>query len=98
MAKTRGEFTDLLIQKGVLASDQLTEARGMAQQTGAKLQETLVRLGYATTEQVVSAIAEVSGLQFIDLTDVTIPAAVVELVPESVARENVVLPLSQDGN
>ena len=48
MAKTRGEFTDILIQKGILAPDQLTEARGMAQQTGAKLNDTLVKLGYAT--------------------------------------------------
>ena len=35
-------------------------------------------------------------MQFVDLTEVTIPPAVIELVPESVARENVVLPLSQD--
>src|SRR5262249_21296495 len=97
MAKSRGEFTDILTQKGILSPDQLTEARGMAQQTGAKLNETLVRLGYATQEQVISAIAEASGLQFIDLTNVTIPAAVIELVPESVARENVVLPHSQEG-
>jgi type IV pilus assembly protein PilB len=97
MAKSRAEFTDLLIQKGILAPDQLTEARGMAQQTGAKLQDTLVKLGYATPEQVISAIAEASGLQFIDLTNVTVPAAVIELVPESVARENVILPLMQEG-
>ncbi len=43
-----------------------------------------------------SAVAEFHGMQFVDLTEVTIPAAVVELVPESVARENVVLPLSQE--
>jgi type IV pilus assembly protein PilB len=43
-----------------------------------------------------SALAEFHGMQFIDLTEVTIPAAVVELVPESVARENVVLPMSQE--
>jgi type IV pilus assembly protein PilB len=98
MAKTRTEFTDLLVQKGFLAPDQLTEARGMAQQTGAKLQDTLVKLGYATQEQVIGAIAEASGLQFIDLTNVTVPSAVIELVPESVARENVILPLTQEGS
>ena len=43
-----------------------------------------------------TAIAEFHGMQFVDLTDVTIPPAVIELVPESVARENVVLPLAQD--
>ena len=97
MAKSRGDFTDILVSRQLISPDQLAEARNMSQQTGAKLQDTLVKLGYATQEQVISAIAEVSGLQFIDLTDVTIPAAVIELVPESVARENVVLPLTQEG-
>src|SRR5437016_2637862 len=43
-----------------------------------------------------SAIAEFHCLQFVNLAEVTIPASVIELVPESVARENVVLPMSQD--
>jgi type IV pilus assembly protein PilB len=96
MAKARGDFTDILLRRQVLSPDQLEEARSIGQQTGAKLNETLVKLGYATTEQVISAMAEFHGMQFVDLTEVTIPAAVVELVPESVARENVVLPLSQE--
>ncbi len=96
MAKTRGDFTEILIRRQVLSPDQLTEARGIQTQTGAKLQDTLVKLGYVTAEQVMSAVAEFHGLQFVDLTEVTIPSSVVELVPESVARENVVLPMSQD--
>src|SRR5258708_13837356 len=43
-----------------------------------------------------SALAEFHGLQFVDVTEVTIPSWVGELVRESVARENVVLPMSQD--
>jgi type IV pilus assembly protein PilB len=43
-----------------------------------------------------SAIAEFHGLQFINLDEVQIPPSVIELVPESVARENIVLPLSQE--
>jgi type IV pilus assembly protein PilB len=96
MAKSRGDFTDVLVERQVLSSDQLGEAKSMSQQTGAKVQDTLVRLGYATPEQVMSAVAEFHGLQFVDLTEVTIPQAVIELVPESVARENVVLPMAQD--
>src|SRR5690349_1147951 len=96
MAKSRGDFTDILVSRGMLSPDQLGEAQAMSQQTGAKVQDTLVRLGYATPEQVMSAVAEFHGLQFVDLTEVTIPQAVIELVPESVARENVVLPMAQD--
>ncbi len=97
MAKSRGDFTEILLRKQLVSADQLEEARNVAQQTGAKLNEVLVKLGYANNEQVMSAIAEFNGIQFIELTEITIPPAVVELVPESVARENVVLPLSQEG-
>src|SRR5579883_942437 len=96
MAKTRGDFTDILVRRQILSPDQLEEAKGLMQSAGIKMQDALVKLDYATMEQIMTAIAEFHGLQFIDLTEVTIPAAVVELVPESVARENVVLPLSQD--
>jgi type IV pilus assembly protein PilB len=96
MAKTRGDFTDILVRRQILSPDQLEEAKGLQQSAGIKMQDALVKLEYATAEQIMTAVAEFHGLQFIDLTEVTIPAAVVELVPESVARENVVLPLSQD--
>jgi type IV pilus assembly protein PilB len=97
MAKTtRGDFTDILVRKQLLGPDQINEAKNLQQQTGAKLQDAIVKLGYATTDEVMSAIAEFHSLQFVNLTEVTIPASVVELVPESVARENVVLPMAQE--
>src|SRR5579884_1335000 len=96
MAKSRGDFTDILVRRQILSPDQLEEAKSLQQSSGVKMQDALIKLEYATMEQIMTAVAEFHGLQFIDLTEVTIPAAVVELVPESVARENVVLPLSQD--
>src|SRR5438876_4456940 len=96
MAKTRGDFTDILVRKQILGPDQVQEARNVQREAGMKLPEAIVKLGYATADQVMSAVPEHHGLQFVDLTEVTIPPAVIELVPESVARENVVLPMSQD--
>jgi len=96
MAKSRGDFTEILVRRQVLSPDQLEEAKGLERQAGMKLGDAIVKLGYATNEQVMSAVAEFHGLQFVDLTEVTIPPAVIELVPESVARENIVLPMSQD--
>jgi type IV pilus assembly protein PilB len=97
MAKSNGnDFTEILVRKQVLGPDQLQEAKNLQAQTGAKLQDALVKLGYATQEEVMSAIAEFHSLQFVNLTEVTIPSAVIELVPESVARENVVLPMAQE--
>jgi type IV pilus assembly protein PilB len=97
MAKTaRGDFTEILVRKQILANDQINEAKNLQQQTGAKLQDALVKLGYCTPEEVMGAIAEFHSLQFVNLAEITIPQSVVEMVPESVARENVVLPLNQE--
>lgn len=96
MAKAN-EFTDVLIQKNLIGRDQLEEARGLALNTGEKIQDALVKLNYVTPAEVMSAIAEFHNLPYIDLTEKTIPQAIIELVPESVARENFVLPLEADG-
>ena len=98
MGKARGDFTEILIRKKVLGPDQLEEAKAMAAQTGVKLQDALTKLNYASAAEVISAIAEFHGMQFVDLKGVTIPPAVVEMVPESVARENHVMPLSHENN
>lgn len=96
MAKSRGDFTEVLVRHQTLTADQLEEARGIAQSQGQKLQDVLLRLEYATQDQILSAIAEFHGMQFVNLAETTVPAAVVEMVPESVARENVVLPLAHE--
>jgi type IV pilus assembly protein PilB len=96
MAKARNDFTDVLVKKGIIGSDQIAEARTMMQQTGAKLSDALVKLGYATHDDIMAAMAEFHGMQSVNLTDVTIPPSVIELVPESVARENVIIPLNQE--
>jgi type IV pilus assembly protein PilB len=98
MGKARGDFTEILIRKKVLGPDQIEEAKGMAAQTGVKLQDALTKLNYASAAEVMSAIAEFHGMQFVDLKGVTIPPAVVEMVPESVARENHVMPLSHENS
>src|SRR5689334_10468558 len=98
MAKARGDFVDILIRNGTVGPDQLEEAERLAAGTGVKLQEALVKLNYATQTEVMSAVAEFHNLQFVNLEEVEIPKAVIELVPESVARENVVLPLALEGN
>jgi type IV pilus assembly protein PilB len=98
MAKARGDFVDILLRNSTIGPDQLDEAERLASSTGIKLQEALVKTGYVTQAEVMGAVAEFHNLQFVNLEEVEIPKAVIELVPESVARENVVLPLSLEGN
>src|SRR5580704_3962802 len=98
MAKSRGDFADILVRRKIVGQDQLLEAENAAAAQGIKLQDMLPKLGYATQAEVMSAVAEHHGMQFVDLNELEIPKAVIELVPESVARENLVLPLLLEGN
>jgi len=97
MATTnRNGFGEILIRRGVISPDQLSEAERIAREGGGNLQDSLVRLGYATGEEVMRALAQQHRHDFINLTDISIPESVIELVPESVARENAILPLAEE--
>jgi type IV pilus assembly protein PilB len=98
MAKARGDFTDVLVRRKLVSPDQLVEAENLASASGIKLQDALAKLNYVSPQECMSAIAEHHGMQFVNLEELEIPRAVVELVPESVARENIILPLSLEGN
>src|SRR5262249_55462281 len=50
-----------------------------------------------TNDDELRRIARDHGLDFVNLNNVAIPQSVVDLVPESVVRENAVLPLDEDG-
>ncbi len=95
MAST-GEFTDILIQRGTISSDQLNEADQMAREQDLNIADCLVKLGYATGEEVMHAMAEYHNMAYVDLNNTSIAEEVIELVPESVARENAAIPLVED--
>lgn len=89
------KLANFLIEKGVVGKEQWVEAAGVAKKNGTKPEEAIVELGYASAEQVGQASADLNGFLFVNLQDVPIPPSVVELVPESVARENVVIPIEE---
>ena len=95
MAKRKSDFTEILVRKGVISPDQLEEARQVVAESGISLGDALGQLGYATGEEVIRAMAEQHGLDYVTLSELSIPPSVVELVPESVARENVTIPLAE---
>jgi len=91
MAKSR-DWTEILIRRGMVGPDQVKEAQGMS---NTPIEDALTKLGYADIEDIMKAKAEQHGLQFVALQEVEIPPSVIELVPESLARENIVMPLAQ---
>ena len=90
------EFTDLLLKEGIISLDQLTEAEGVSKSTGADVGDVLVQMEYATAEEVAEAMAKHHKIPYVDLRTTQISDNVIELVPESVARENTVIPCSEE--
>ena len=93
MAKQTRDWTEILTKRGLVGPDQIKEAQRM---NSMPLEDALAKLGYAEPEDIMKAKAEQYGMDFVELREIEIPASVIELVPESLARENIVMPLAQD--
>jgi type IV pilus assembly protein PilB len=93
MAKQGRDWTDIMVKRGIIGPDQMREAQSMNHVT---VEEALVKLGYAGVDEITKAKAEQHGMAFVELREIEIPPSVIELVPESLARENIVMPLSQE--
>jgi type IV pilus assembly protein PilB len=92
------DWLQKLVDQGLISADQLSEAEEMAAGMGITIPEALVRQGYCSSSEIGRAQAAEFGYNFIELEGVEIPPGVIELVPESVARENVVIPVELDGD
>jgi len=90
------DFGAQLVAQGLVSEEQLAEAVSHAKSTGRKLHEELIRLGYAEGPAVMRAMAKSHQLKFVDLESLEISPEVVELLPESVARENTIFPIAAE--
>ncbi len=92
------DWMQQLVDNGKISSDQLAEAQGMAASMGITADEALASLGYVSVEDIGQAQAAEHGYEWVDIEGRQIPSSVIELVTESVARENTVIPLMLEGD
>lgn len=89
-----GDWIQKLVKDGVISKEQLAEAKDLANKLGIRVEDALQKLEYLSASDVGQAQAKQFGYEFVDVSTIQIPAAVIQMVPESVARENLVCPLS----
>ncbi|WP_339733562.1 GspE/PulE family protein [uncultured Gimesia sp.] len=92
------DWMQQLVDDGFLGPAQLDEASSLASSMGISPGEALVKLGYVGAEVIAQAQASMYGYEFIELDSIEIPQTVIELVPESMARENTVIPVGMKGD
>ena len=77
---------DLLVQNSIITDEQLNTALSTQKKTGNKLGNTLIELGYLTSEQFCKFLGEQLRIPFVDLRHYQYDPEVVRLLPETYAR------------
>jgi len=98
MAEGKKGLGDYLVNLGVLTTDQLKKALQEQKQRGERLEQTLIRLKYATEERIMQCLADYFSLPFIDLNTYLIDDKVIKVIPEEMARRHTLIPLFTIGN
>ncbi|GMV89118.1 MAG: pilus biosynthesis protein TapB [Chthonomonas sp.] len=98
MAMTRMPMVQYLVQKGLLAKEQLDEALKVQQQTkNPDLGRILVELNFVGEREVVEARAQEAGMPFVDLDRTEIETSATNVVPERIAKLHTVIPVKKEG-
>ena len=92
------DWLERFVNDGTIGPSQLEEARNHAASLGVTVEDALVQLGYISGADLGRAQAEQFNYEFVDLEGRQIPNSVIEKVSESVARENIVIPVDVQGD
>lgn len=84
---------DLLISAGVIRPEQLNEALDIQKKTRERLGDVLINNGIITEQQLIEALQMQLGVDFVDLTAVSIPLELARFVPRSIAKKYCVVPV-----
>ena len=96
MPEEKKSLSDFLVGLKIITPDQLRKAT-QEQKRGERLEQALVRLGYATEELVLQVLADYSDLPFVDLDTYLIDEKVVKMIPEEMAKRHTLIPIFKIG-
>jgi type IV pilus assembly protein PilB len=89
-----GEF---LVRSNLIDQDQLDKALEEQKQTGGRIGEHLVRLGFVTEEDILDCLSQQYGVPSINLRHFEIDESIIRLIPADVARKYQFIPVSKTG-
>ncbi len=92
----RRAYSEKLLAADVIDRNGLREAIAHGERHTLSLPDALVALGLLTELDAYRALAETTGMEFVNLPATRVSELAVHLVPERVARQHAVLPLSED--
>jgi type IV pilus assembly protein PilB len=95
MAKQKNlkDLGEILVEEGLITSEQLTQANEEKDRLGRSLGRVLIEMGMLKEPDLVAALARQVGLEYIDLAEYQVDPNAVSLLPEQVARRYRALPI-----
>ena len=88
---------DVLLEQELVTEEQLRECINLQRQKGGNLASILLEKEYLSEEDLVVTLSEQLGIPHIRVAHYNIPEEVLEEVPESLARQYIMLPVSVTG-
>ena len=92
------QLGEILLDEGLVSEGQLVAALDQTATSGQSLGRILVEEGVLSETQLVAALASQVGMEFVDLDEINVDRAAVSVIPASLCRRHVVLPVAfRDG-
>ncbi|HYS54094.1 MAG TPA: type IV-A pilus assembly ATPase PilB [Thermoanaerobaculia bacterium] len=88
---------ELLTKASLITQDQLKDALKVQKDTGSKLGETLIKLGFVSEEDITECLSQQFGVPSINLDHFEIDSSVIKLINADVARKYNILPVNKTG-
>jgi len=88
---------ELLTKASLITNDQLKDALKLQKETGGKLGETLIKLGFVAEEDITECLSQQFGVPSINLAHFEIDSSVIKLISSEVARKYNILPVNKTG-
>lgn len=87
---------DCLVQKGMITEEQLEQALAKQKETGSKIGETIVDLGFVSEMDIIDVLADQMGIEYVDVRKIKVDEDAARLLKEDFLRKNVLLPIGYD--
>ena len=88
-------IVELLLEKGMITSDHLSEAVALRKKDGLRLDRALVRLGYLSEDDLLKVMSEQLGMPLIDLSNVQIDVETLRSLPAKLVYRKNLVPVSR---
>ncbi|MGM0507561.1 MAG: GspE/PulE family protein [Fusobacteriota bacterium] len=96
MAKKR--LGDSLVDSEIITEEQLQTALKKQKDSGDKLGDALIKLGYCTQKQIIQVLGDQMGIPFVNLDTTVIDEAVLDLIDKNIAKRYKIMPIYEYQN